>query len=382
MSVKALSHVWEHSKQKGAHLLVLLALADGANDDGFCWYSLTTIAKKARQSRNHTQRYLREMAESGELVLFERVSADEKHKLSNVYQIVMPNTKVALPVDLKGIIRQRQDIVLKHEDGDEIVSPDDGGSSNIVPGGGYNIVPGVDTKLDPDPLIDPSIGSQKLISSANDSAAASAENEPDCGSAGSAEHTDVQETPSEHAPSPPQPPESSAKAPPGAASAPVHKPTADERNAMFEAVCAQVFGITSREEIRLMPRHEASEAGAITSWLLRQNDRFKPNGAKGATPIEVGWISAPAQPDHVRRFTSHYQSRYPSMNLPTKIATFVRHWRAWASELQREQQRAVQAQQNAAKPALPEVRATPEELAAIKAELGFQARRLAESERA
>lgn len=371
MSVKVMGRVWE-LELTPAKQIVLLALADHADHDGKnIRPGVPLIAWKTGYSERQVQRIMRELVEEGLLVEVET----EKGK-PHVYSLDLSKAVPKSPYEPRKPGRPKTDDKMSpHLDEKGVTSheKDESKSGDIASANLTRIRHKEEPSLKE---------KDQLISSANDSAAASAENDLDCVSADSAEHTDVQETPSEHAPTPAEPPESSAKAPPGAASAPVHKPTADERNAMFEAVCAQVFGITSREEIRLMPRHEASEAGAITSWLLRQNDRFKPNGAKGATPIEVGWISAPAQPDHVRRFTGHYQSRYPSMNLPTKIATFVRHWRAWASELQREQQRAVQAQQNAAKPALPEVRATPEELAAIKAELGFQARRLTESERA
>jgi hypothetical protein len=159
-----------------------------------------------------------------------------------------------------------------------------------------------------------------------------------------------------------------------------HKPTQDERHAMFDAVCSHLFGITSHEEIRLMPNKDTTEAGAITSWLLKQNCEYKPNGAKSAKPIEVGWISAPAQPAHVALFARYYRSKYPNVSMATKIATFVKHWRAWASEQQRAQQGRQRQQaenaQRAADAAKP--RATPEELAALKAEFGLVKRPLAE----
>jgi hypothetical protein len=40
--------VWKHSKFRGKKLLVLLALAEWANDQGVCWPSLPMIAEKAR----------------------------------------------------------------------------------------------------------------------------------------------------------------------------------------------------------------------------------------------------------------------------------------------------------------------------------------------
>lgn len=370
MSVKVMGRVWE-LELTPAKQIVLLALADHADHDGNnIRPGVPLIAWKTGYSERQVQRIMRELIEEGLLVEVET----EKGK-PHVYSLDLSKAVPKLPYEPRKPGRPKTDDKMSpHLDEKGVTSheKDESKSGDIASANLTRIRHKEEPSLKE---------KDQLISSANDSAAASAENDLDCVSADSAEHTDVEETLSEHAPSSPQPPESSAKAPPTDADAPpANKPTASERNAMFEAVAAHVFGITSKDEIRLMPRHEASEAGAITSWLLRQNDRFKPNGAKGATPIEVGWISAPAQPEHVRRFGSYYQSRYPSMNLPTKIATFVRHWRAWASELQRDQQRAIQAQHNAAKPAPPEVRATPEELAAIKAELDFRAHRVPESE--
>ena len=40
MSIKRMNAVWNLSKQSGSALLVLLALADRADDDGFCWPGL------------------------------------------------------------------------------------------------------------------------------------------------------------------------------------------------------------------------------------------------------------------------------------------------------------------------------------------------------
>jgi hypothetical protein len=37
MSIKVMSQVWEHSTRKGTRLLLLLALADFANDEGICY---------------------------------------------------------------------------------------------------------------------------------------------------------------------------------------------------------------------------------------------------------------------------------------------------------------------------------------------------------
>jgi len=48
MSIKIMTWVWEHSPYSGAPLLVHLALADHANDEGRCWPSQRRLADKAR----------------------------------------------------------------------------------------------------------------------------------------------------------------------------------------------------------------------------------------------------------------------------------------------------------------------------------------------
>lgn len=55
MSVKAQNWVWQHSRAEGNELLVELAIADRANDDGEdCWPSMETLCRKTRLSRSTT----------------------------------------------------------------------------------------------------------------------------------------------------------------------------------------------------------------------------------------------------------------------------------------------------------------------------------------
>ncbi len=67
MSIKAMTRVWEHSRQKGSNLLALLALADHADDSGECWPSEERIAKKIRMSERQTQRILAGLEKKGEV---------------------------------------------------------------------------------------------------------------------------------------------------------------------------------------------------------------------------------------------------------------------------------------------------------------------------
>jgi len=67
MSIRVTSKVWEHSAHKGTTLLVLLSLADQANDEGWCWPSIGTIAAKSRMSERQVQRAIQSLAASGEI---------------------------------------------------------------------------------------------------------------------------------------------------------------------------------------------------------------------------------------------------------------------------------------------------------------------------
>jgi hypothetical protein len=51
MSIEAMSRVWNKSQQQGTKLVLLLALADMTNSDGYCWPSLETLQERARLSR-------------------------------------------------------------------------------------------------------------------------------------------------------------------------------------------------------------------------------------------------------------------------------------------------------------------------------------------
>ena len=61
--------VWSYSKAQGTDLLVLLALADIANDEGECWPSISYISKKCRIGSRTAQRHIRNLAEIGEVVV-------------------------------------------------------------------------------------------------------------------------------------------------------------------------------------------------------------------------------------------------------------------------------------------------------------------------
>src|SRR2546423_13370568 len=67
MSIKVATQVWKGSRHKSGNLLVLLALADHADDQGKTWPGIPLLARKARLSQRHTRRCLNQLVASGEL---------------------------------------------------------------------------------------------------------------------------------------------------------------------------------------------------------------------------------------------------------------------------------------------------------------------------
>lgn len=67
MSVEATTAVWRTSRATGCARLVLLALADYANDDFTAWPSVDSLAKKALISERTVRYALRSLEEAGEI---------------------------------------------------------------------------------------------------------------------------------------------------------------------------------------------------------------------------------------------------------------------------------------------------------------------------
>ena len=87
MSIHLTSAVWKHSRQqKSGALLVLLAIADYANERGIAWPAVSTLARKARMSTRNAQRWLRCLERDGEL----KVLRNQGRCGTNIYQIYLP----------------------------------------------------------------------------------------------------------------------------------------------------------------------------------------------------------------------------------------------------------------------------------------------------
>lgn len=88
MSIKLMNLIFEkETHTSGSKRLVLLAIADNANDDGVCWPSLATIAHKANISREYTKQLVKELEEEGYLEITHRKNPDNRYA-TNIYKVI------------------------------------------------------------------------------------------------------------------------------------------------------------------------------------------------------------------------------------------------------------------------------------------------------
>lgn len=90
MSISIMSQLWASKRASGGSLLVLLALADSASDEGLAWISVPTIAAKARLTDRHVRRLLVDLVASGAL---EEIGPhpDRRYRGAIVYRLQVAN---------------------------------------------------------------------------------------------------------------------------------------------------------------------------------------------------------------------------------------------------------------------------------------------------
>lgn len=100
MSIAVMTQVWEKSTQKGAALLLLLALADFANAEGIAWPSIETLAQRTRVSERQVQRAAYALEAKGELYIMQGVGRTHP----NHYFIPVGKTREEIEATIKGDI--------------------------------------------------------------------------------------------------------------------------------------------------------------------------------------------------------------------------------------------------------------------------------------
>ena len=92
MSIEVMTRVWRYSQQSGTALLILLALADWADDYGYCYPGHTAIARKARTTERNVYLILNRLAEMGEIRIVRR-GAGGRRKETSIYHVTVGMTE-------------------------------------------------------------------------------------------------------------------------------------------------------------------------------------------------------------------------------------------------------------------------------------------------
>ncbi|MFE9751385.1 helix-turn-helix domain-containing protein [Saccharothrix saharensis] len=70
MSIRVMTWVWEHAEVAGTDLLLLLAIADAADDQGRnAWPSVADLARKTRLDERTVQRRLKRLHSQGDITI-------------------------------------------------------------------------------------------------------------------------------------------------------------------------------------------------------------------------------------------------------------------------------------------------------------------------
>lgn len=88
MSIEVMRRVWEQSQHRGAALAMLLALADMADDYGYCITTQAALAAKARVSDRNGRILMSRLRKSGEVRIYAR-GAGGRIREPSVYQITL-----------------------------------------------------------------------------------------------------------------------------------------------------------------------------------------------------------------------------------------------------------------------------------------------------
>ena len=115
MSIRIMSRVWDHADSSLGELLVFLALADHANDKGFCWPGVEGLAKKSRLSERQTRYILRSLEAKGYI----KTLIQQGPRGCNMYEITLGEGAVSAP-PREGAVSDTQGGNPRHQGGQPI----------------------------------------------------------------------------------------------------------------------------------------------------------------------------------------------------------------------------------------------------------------------
>jgi hypothetical protein len=254
---------------------MLLAIADIANDNGDAYPGVDKLSVKCNMSHRSAQLTIQDLERIKELQVFENVGTKTISGWTNLYRVILPDAK-------QGDVRKPNG---------EIASarPATSKKARLFSEGVQPVTPLKGVQPD----------------------------SPD----------DMQPvTPHGVQPVTPNPPEYSPEYPSvntsdaGASGTVTDTSKPDRSNPNFDAVCEHVFKIDPKQA-----NGDGGRIGPIAAWLNGKSDGLKRNGGK------VGFISKPAEPQHVQLFARYWKQKYPDATMPHDFVKFVEAWRAWAT---------------------------------------------------
>ena len=153
MGIRHMNAVWERSQHKGSELLLMLAIADMANDVGLAWPGYVYLAHKTRMARRSVMRLAATCADTGELWVLNR-----KLQRSNIYIVT-----VDLSIDelRQAAIQGGEMGAIPTTDSDNLTPPPQvlevvTRCHQVVPKRHHVVIPespGSDTAMSPDPVL-------------------------------------------------------------------------------------------------------------------------------------------------------------------------------------------------------------------------------------
>jgi hypothetical protein len=99
MSIKIMTAVWDREDLSSTQKLVLLALADWANDEGLCWPSINRLAIKASLTSRAVQKTIRSLEDAGFIRREEVLGKGNRYWISTPLNDVHPCTTFTPPLN-------------------------------------------------------------------------------------------------------------------------------------------------------------------------------------------------------------------------------------------------------------------------------------------
>lgn len=283
MSITAMKWVFEHSQTRGSARVLMLALADMANDDGECYPGKANLARKVNVTPQQITRLIQECERLGELKVIPRKGArGSTHNTTNLYQLTAVCKQVSDSARAARPKRERKPAAPLVSD-DTLVSP------AILPG----------SVTDDTTLVSPAIPESK-------------DNPKD-------KSKELPDAAAPDAPAPPKP--EKPKAPPKPSDTTPRREL-EKRDALYEDVERIIFEIVATDDD---PYNFRGLCGNITKWLRGEIRKFKDEALPASPVVEI-------TQRHLEEFVRRYRRANGDTSVPTYPPKFANHWSRLMSE--------------------------------------------------